>query len=52
MSSELINEKIKWLEGSKDLKDSKPSIPVRDILDEAENLYQWCLQDKEKLLEP
>jgi hypothetical protein len=27
-----------------------PSVPVKDLIQEAENLYQWALQDKDALL--
>lgn len=50
MSSELINEKLNFLNSDKSIKASKPSIPAPTLLQEAENLYDWSKEDKEKLL--
>ena len=51
MSSELINEKLNFLNSDKNIKTVKPSISVPVFLQEAENLYDWCMTDKEKLLQ-
>jgi hypothetical protein len=50
MSTELINEKIKWLKSSNDLRKSKPTMRIADFLQEAEILYEWCQEDKKELM--
>ena len=49
--SELINERLNFLNSNKDIRTDKPSMKVPDALQEAENLYEWSMTDKAKLLE-
>ena len=52
MDSELYNKKIKEIDEKYDSKDTKASVglPVAILLQEAENLYHWCKEDKDQLI--
>jgi hypothetical protein len=51
MSSKLINAKLNFLNSDKTIRTAKPSIPVPILLQEADNLYDWCMTDKKDLLQ-
>ena len=52
MDSEFYNKKIKEIDEKYDSKDIKTSVglPVAILIQEAENLYHWCQEDKDKLI--
>ena len=49
MSEQLINEKLNELNSMTDLEAKSPSMPVSIMLQEAANLHEWCLKDKNAL---
>ena len=46
MSKQLINQKLNELNSMADLEAKSPTMPVSVMLQEAANLYEWCLKDK------
>jgi len=50
MNEELISEKLNEVNSLTDIETGKPTIPVIAILQEAKNLYEWCLDDKDALV--
>ena len=49
MTEQLINQKLNELNSMAELEAKSPSIPVSVMLQEAANLYEWCLKDKDSL---
>jgi hypothetical protein len=49
MSEELITAKLNEINSIPDLEATSPTIPVSVVLQEAANLYEWCLKDKDIL---
>jgi hypothetical protein len=50
MNNELINAKLIELDSITDKETGRPMFPVSIVLQEAENLYEWCMKDKEALV--
>jgi hypothetical protein len=50
MSEELITAKLNELDSITDMETGKPTIPIKNALQEAEDLSKWCMQDKETLI--
>ena len=50
MSEELINAKLDELNSLPGEETGKPYIPIGIIIQEASDLYHWCMKDKEELL--
>ena len=50
MAQELINAKLDELNSLSDLEPDQPTIPVSIVLQEAEDLFEWCSMDKDDLL--
>jgi hypothetical protein len=50
MSEEIIIAKLNELDSIPDMEFGKPGIPVTVAIQEAENLYNWCLKDKDAMV--
>jgi hypothetical protein len=50
MADVSVNRKLIELDSNNDLKAGKPTIPVGNLLQEADHLYDWCLKDKKDLI--
>jgi hypothetical protein len=50
MNPDLINEKIKALRSLTGIKSARPDVPVHFVVQEAFNLYEFCKEDREKLI--
>jgi hypothetical protein len=50
MNSDLVQQKIRFLRSDPDIRSGKPDMPVAVAVQEAFNLYEFCRDDRERLV--